>query len=230
MRQVTAIILAAGEGQRFKAKISKPLVKINSRPMVIYSLRAFSKHPWVKDIIVVANKINRGRIIKQIRQYGIGKVKGVVIGGRRRQDSAMNGLQAIDSRTNLVLIHDAVRPFIDRGIISSLIKKAQNGGAAIVGVPVKATIKEVVSRQSSVVSKTLDRSRLWEIQTPQAFKKDLILKAYQKFGNLDVTDDAMLAEKLGARVSVVSGSYNNIKVTTPEDLAVAEAIAKKIGY
>lgn len=232
MKQVTAVILAAGKGLRFKTKISKPLVKINSKPIVIYSLNTFSKHPYIKDIVLVVNKLNRKEIIKKIRQYRIRKIRQVVIGGRRRQDSVMNGLKAIDSRSDLVLIHDAVRPFIDKATISSVIKEAQKSTAAVVGVPVKSTIKSVkASKRQSVkvkciVEKTLDRTKLWEIQTPQVFKKDLILEAYRKCANLDVTDDAMLAEKLGAKVKIVPGSYKNIKITTPEDLVIAEAILK----
>lgn len=227
MKQVTAVILAAGKGLRFKTKISKPLVKINSKPIVIYSLNTFSKHPYIKDIVLVVNKLNRKEIIKKIRQHRIRKIRQVVIGGRRRQDSVLNGLKAIDSRSDLVLIHDAVRPFIDKATISSVIKEAQKSGAAVVGVAVVATIKEVASCQLSVVRKTLNRDLLWEVQTPQVFKKNLILEAYRKFGNLDVTDDAMLAEKLGAKVKIVPGSYKNIKITTPEDLLFAKVIASK---
>jgi 2-C-methyl-D-erythritol 4-phosphate cytidylyltransferase len=143
----------------------------------------------------------------------------------------MNALCVIDRQTNLILIHDAVRPFIDKRILSSVIREAKRYGAAIAGVPVKATIKRVKGqglsgKSKGRVEKTLNRENIWEIQTPQVFRKDLILKAYKKFGNLDVTDDSMLVEKLGARVGVVLGSYSNIKITIPEDLILAEAIAK----
>ena len=230
---VTAVVLAAGKGLRLKSKISKPLIKIDSKPLIIYSLNTLSKHPYIKDIIVVANRRNLQDIRNKIKQYRIDKIKDVVLGGQVRLASVVNGLRAIDNHTDLVLIHDGVRPFIDRDMVSSVIKTAKSSGAAIVGVPVKATIKRVVSCQLSVVSKfivkkTLDRSKLWEIQTPQVFRKDLILKAYDKFGDIDVTDDAMLVEKLGAKVSVVLGTYNNIKITTPEDLIIAQAIAKAL--
>ena len=251
---VTAVVLAAGKGLRLsrfnsftvrsgipthiskmigsgRSKISKPLIKIDSKPLIIYSLNTLSKHPYIKDIIVVANRRNLQDIRNKIKRYRIDKIRDVVLGGQVRQASVVNGLKAIDNRTDLVLIHDGVRPFIDRDMVSSVIKTAKSSGAAIVGVPVKATVKEVVSCQLSVVrqfvvKKTLDRSKLWEIQTPQVFRKDLILKAYDKFGDIDVTDDAMLVEKLGAKVSVVLGTYNNIKITTPEDLVLAEAILR----
>ncbi|MDP3732828.1 MAG: 2-C-methyl-D-erythritol 4-phosphate cytidylyltransferase [Candidatus Omnitrophota bacterium] len=230
---VTAIVLAAGKGLRLKSKISKPLIKINSKPLIIYSLNVLGKHPYIKDIIVVANPENLEDIGNAIKLFRIDKIKGVVLGGEERQASVANGLRAMDNHTDLVLIHDAARTFIDKDTVSSVIKTAKSSGAAIVGVPVKATIKEVTSYQLPVTSKyivkkTLDRSKLWEIQTPQVFNKSLILKAYDKFGDIDVTDDAMLVEKLGVKVSVVLGTYNNIKITTPEDLIVAQAIAKKL--
>jgi 2-C-methyl-D-erythritol 4-phosphate cytidylyltransferase len=211
------------------SRVPKPLVKINSQPIIIYCLKIISKHPSIRDIVVVVNAQIRDKIIKAIKRYRISKIIQVVRGGRRRQDSVHHGLGAIDERTDLVLIHDGVRPFITKGIITSVIKKAKDTGAAIVGVPVKATIKEIAYRKSHIanriiVKKTLDRNSLWEIQTPQVFRKDLILRAYEKFGNADVTDDAMLVEKLGTKVGVVLGSYDNIKITTPEDLRLAEAI------
>ncbi len=240
---VTAVVLAAGKGLRLiqplcakaglKSKISKPLIKIDSKPLIIYSLNTLSKHPYIKDIIVVANRRNLQDIRNKIKRYRIDKIKDVVLGGQVRQASVVNGLRAIDNRTDLVLIHDGVRPFIDRDIVSSVIKTAKSYGAAIAGVPVKATIKKVTRQASGVtrqfmVEKTIDRNGLWEIQTPQVFRKGLILKAYDKFGDIDVTDDAMLVEKLGVKVSVVKGSYNNIKITTPEDLVVAQAIANQL--
>ncbi|MDD4981007.1 MAG: 2-C-methyl-D-erythritol 4-phosphate cytidylyltransferase [Candidatus Omnitrophica bacterium] len=228
---ITAIVLAAGKGLRLKTKLSKPLIKVNSRPLIIYCLDTLSKHPAIGDIIVVANRRNLKDISRQIRRYRIGKIKDIVLGGRLRRVSVANGLRAIDKECSLVMVHDSARPFIDKKTISSLIKTAARYGAAIVGVPVKATIKSVKCQVSGVrcgflVKKTLDRDNLWEVQTPQVFKKGLILKAYKKFGNTDVTDDASLVEKLGRQVRVVEGSYFNIKITTPEDLVLAEAILK----
>ena len=225
MSYVTAIVLAAGKGERFKSKVPKPLVKIHSKPIIAYSLQAFSAHPSVKDIIVVVNAANRGAVIKIIERYRIDKISGIVKGGRRRQDSVKNGLKAVNPCSDVVLIHDSARPFINMQMVSSLIAAGQKHGAAIAAVPVKATIK-VVSR-SGKVQETLDRSRLWEIQTPQVFKKALLLEAYKRFSKLDVTDDAGLVEKLGAHVAIVMGAYTNIKITTPEDLAIAEVIAGK---
>jgi 2-C-methyl-D-erythritol 4-phosphate cytidylyltransferase len=229
MSYVTAIVLAAGRGERFGSKTPKLLAKIGLKPIIIHTLEVLSRHSSVRDIILVVNPGNSKELIAKIEQYRIGKISGVVEGGLRRQDSLGNGLRVIDSRTDLVLIHDAARPFIDRKTISSVIAEAKRSGAAIVGVPVKATIKEVSGLRSQVqVKKTLDRRKVWEIQTPQVFKKGLILKAYKRFGKIDVTDDAMLVEKLGKKVNIVKGSYCNIKITTPEDLILAKAIAKRI--
>jgi len=227
------MLLAAGKGVRFKSLIPKPLVNLNSLPLIVYSLDKFSQSPPVKDIIVVANPRNAKSIKEIIRRRRIKKVRAIVFGGRRRQDSVAKGLARISASADLVLIHDAARPFFNKKIIPKLAKEAFRYGAAILGVPVKATIKEAQSAKRKAqsakiftVKKTLERSRLWEIQTPQVFKKSLILKAYKKFGDSQVTDDASLLEKLGVQVNIVRGSYDNIKITTPEDLVIAEAILK----
>lgn len=225
MSYVTAIVLAAGRGERLKSKVPKLLAKIGSKPVIIHTLEALSRNPSIKDIILVANAKNLREMTAWVKRYHIRKISSVVEGGARRQDSLGSGLKAVDSRTDLVLIHDAARPFIDKNLIDSVINVAKKSGAAITGVPVKATIKKAFGK---VVDKTIERKNLWEIQTPQVFKKDLILKAYKKFGKIDVTDDAMLVEKLGGKVNIVEGSYSNIKITTPEDLVLAEAIAKRI--
>jgi len=226
--QVSAIVLAAGKGERLKSRFFKPLVKIGSRPLIAYSLATFAHDPKVKEIIVVANILNRKKIAAAIKKYRIGKVKKIVLGGKERQDSVYNGLKAVEASVGLVAIHDGARPFIQRPSIDAAIKEAAKSGAAIVGVPVKSTIKRVKGQGARVrVDRTIDRRRLWEIQTPQVFKKDLLRDAFKKFGRMRVTDDAMLVEKMGVRPSLVLGSYNNIKVTTPEDLIIARCIAKK---
>lgn len=229
MSDVSAIVLAAGKGLRFGAKIPKPLLKLNAKPILIYCLNTLSRCREIKEIILVVNPENLKAIIRKIKPYRIKKLKAVVLGGRERQDSVINGLKSLNPKTDLVLIHDGVRPFMEAKNISSLIKEAKRYGAAILGVPVKATIKRVKVKGLRVkgrfiVEKTLDRNNLWEVQTPQVFKKELILKAYKKFGNTLVTDDASLVEKLGVKVRIVMGTYSNIKITTAEDLIIAKAI------
>jgi 2-C-methyl-D-erythritol 4-phosphate cytidylyltransferase len=220
---VTAIVLAAGKGVRFGARVSKPLVEISFRPLVAYSLLCLDKHPMIREIIVAVNAANRGKIIKVIARYRLHKVKSVVLGGKRRQDSVMRALTALPGESELVLIQDCARPFITAGLVSATIREAKKCGAAVAGVPVKATIKAVDAKR---VEKTLERKKLWEIQTPQVFKRKVIVEAYKRFGRSDVTDDASVVEKTGRRVSAVMGSYSNIKITTPGDVAVAEALLK----
>ena len=225
---LTAIVLAAGKGRRLHSKVHKPLAKIKSLPIVIYSLKILNRHPEVCEIIIVVNANNVKDITKFISDYRIRKAKDIVFGGSRRQDSVRNALKSVDAKADLILIHDAARPFVDSGIITRVVKAARKSGAAIVGVPVKDTIKEIRVRRSGgqEVRRTLNRKNSWQIQTPQVFKKSLIFKAYKRFGDSETTDDAFLVEKLGAKVAVVMGSYDNIKITTPEDLIIAQAIAK----
>ena len=230
MAHISAIVLAAGKGKRFstqaKSNRAKLLAEINSQPVIIHSLKSLSSHPWIKEIILVVNAENKKQFSSKIKQYRITKISSIVNGGLRRQDSVSCGLKAVNRQADIVLIHDAARPFISRELISRVILEAKKSGAAIAGVPVKCTIKSArLSKSHRVMAEeTLDRSKLWEIQTPQVFKKDLILKAYHKFIHADATDDAMLVEKLGKKVSIVMGSYRNIKITTSEDLLIGEAI------
>lgn len=225
MKYVSAIVAAAGYGRRFRSKIPKLLVKIKGRPLLIYCLQALDKHPLIKEIILVVNTRSAKEISNKIKQYRLTKVKKIVLGGKRRQDSVYSGLRAVSKSAELVLIHDAARPFIDAKIVSRVIKEVKKSGAAIVGVPVKDTIKRLkVQGIGFRVQGSVSRKNLWQIQTPQVFKKKLLLEAYHKFGNTDVTDDALLVEKLGKKVTVVLGSYNNIKITTLEDLVIAEAL------
>jgi 2-C-methyl-D-erythritol 4-phosphate cytidylyltransferase len=223
---ITAIIVAAGKGKRFKSDISKPLVKLDGRPMLYYSLRVFSRVAAVKNIIVVANRGNKAAIIRLVRAAGFDKVSAIVEGGARRQDSVRNGLKRICARTDFILVHDAARPLISPALVQSVIRAAASVGAAVAAVPVKATIKESRRDRSQrpAVARTLDRSKLWEVQTPQVFRKALLLDAYSRFGDASVTDDASLVEKNRAPVALAPGAYSNIKITTPEDAAIARAL------
>lgn len=225
---VCAIVLAAGRGERLGGRVSKALVKLAGLPLVCHSLKALSANSQIKDILVVVNEHNRSAVARAVARHAPQKVRAFVNGGSRRQDSVSNALAALTPRTSIVLVHDAARPFIDRRVLEQLLLTAGKCSAAIPAVPVKATLKEVsVSAGRMVVSRTPDRSRLWEVQTPQAFEKNVLLEAYRRFGHADVTDDASLVEKLGVAVRVVPGSHAQIKVTTPEDLVLVEAIAAR---
>ena len=223
---LSAIILAAGRGTRLGAKVSKPLVKIGNEPLINYSLCVFSGHPGIDEIIVVYSAQNKKQIVKAINNCSFKKIKSLIVGGKRRQDSVRNGLKEVSQKSDWILIHDSARPFIDNKCISKVIQEAKETGAAILGVPVKATIKSASGR--GLVNKTVDRSNLWEIQTPQVFKKELIVQAHKKYFKENVTDDASLVEKLGVSVKIVQGNYENIKITTKVDLCLAQLIAKRI--
>lgn len=238
---VSAVVVAAGEGKRFKSKTGKLLSRLGAKPVLVHSLVTLNNHPLVKDIVVVASLKNRNAVIANIKKYRIKKACLVVLGGKRRQDSVFNGMLAVRPDTGFVLVHDAARPLANSKSISAVIKQAMRTGAAILGVPVKATIKTVRRTAYSVrrtgkektktghnryIKQTLDRSQLWEAQTPQVFRKKLLLRAYDKYAGCDVTDDAMLIERLGVKIALVMGSYKNIKITTIEDLKVAEALLK----
>ncbi|MCK9432932.1 MAG: 2-C-methyl-D-erythritol 4-phosphate cytidylyltransferase [Candidatus Omnitrophica bacterium] len=222
---LSAIVVAAGKGRRLKLGVSKPLVRIGKFPVLYYSLDVLDRHPDVGAIVVVANKENRRQVALLVEKYSFRKVKEVVLGGKHRQDSVYRGLQA-SSGSDWVLIHDAARPFIDRGMVGAVVRAAKKSGAAITAVKPKATIK--VSGRDNIVRETLKRDELWEVQTPQVFRRAALEEAYLKHGNGRVTDDASLAEKLGLKVKVVPGSYDNIKITTGEDLLLAALIVKRV--
>ncbi|MDD5464978.1 MAG: 2-C-methyl-D-erythritol 4-phosphate cytidylyltransferase [Candidatus Omnitrophica bacterium] len=222
---LSAIVLAAGQGRRLNALVPKPLVKIGNLPAIVYSLGVLNRHPDIDEIIVVVSASNQQAISNVLKKYSFKKIKAFVLGGARRQDSVANGLKVVSVKSDWVLIHDSARPFIERELIGKVIVAAKKTGAAILGVPVKATIKSV--KAGSLVDKTVDRVNLWEIQTPQVFKKELIVEAYKKYSRGDVTDDASLVEKLGKKVQVVLGSDENIKITTSVDLLFAGEIARR---
>ena len=225
---LSAIVLAAGVGNRLNSKISKPLVRINNIAIIIYSLKVLNKNKNISEIIIVVNPNNQKQIKQALKKHSLKKIKSFVLGGVRRQDSVFNGLKDVSVNTDLVLIHDAARPFLTGQLVDRVILAAKNFGAAILGVVPKATIKCV--KRDNFVALTLARSKLWEVQTPQVFKKELLLRAYKKYAGLEVTDDASLIEKMGAPIKIVAGSYENIKITTAEDLLWAKLIAKRNKY
>ncbi len=222
-----AIVPAAGTGKRLKASCPKPLVLINNVPLIVHTLRALDSSGCFDEIVVVTS---RGLIKKMeglVKKYRIGLVSKVVEGGSVRARSVYNGLMAIkDKKADVVLIHDGARPCIGKAVIKESIAQARRHGASCVCVPVKPTIKSVAK---GFITGTPDRKVIWEAQTPQAFSKELILKAYQdKARHRSATDDSSLVEALGHRVKVVPGSYSNIKVTTAEDLIMAGLFLKSI--
>lgn len=224
-----AIIMAAGKGKRMKSDINKQFILLKDRPILAYTIDKFQKSQSIDEIIIVAasDEIDfcRNEIVYK---YGFNKVKKIVCGGKERQNSVMNGLMAA-TESDIVLIHDGARPFVDDRIISDGIKYAEIYGGAACGMAPKDTIK--VRSNEGFSEKTLDRSRLFCVQTPQCFRYEDILKAhvYAKEKNIPATDDTMVFEMLGNKVYLYEGSYNNIKITTPEDLYSAEKLEES-GY
>lgn len=221
--KVEAIVACAGVGNRLKRKLSKPLVKLNGIPIFIRTIKTLSRVRLIDKIILVVKKEELARFAQEVKRYHLKKIKTIIPGGKTRSNSVKNGLSALDKQTDLVVIHDGARPLVDKNSITQVIKAARKSGAAILAVPAKATIKQITVQR---VKKTLDRKKLWEAQTPQVFKKAIILKAYKSFKGV-ATDDAFLVERLGRPVKIVMGSYQNIKITTPEDLAFAKLILNK---
>lgn len=210
--------------------ISKQYLELAGRPVLYHTLLIFEQHPQIDRICLVVPAAEVEDCQRQVVDlYGFVKVVDVIAGGRERQDSVRSGLLGCRAEADdVVLIHDGVRPLFDATLIPSLINLVQETGAAIVAVPVKDTIKEVVD--GKIVS-TPPRGRLWQAQTPQGFRYDLILKAHkmaERDGFLG-TDDASLLERVGVPVAVLEGDGSNLKITTPEDMPVAEALLARAG-
>ena len=223
--KIQAIVPAAGAGKRLKAAASKPLVLIKGTPLLIYSLKAFEQCSLIHSVIVVAPKKNIKEFQKVIKDFKIKKVACCVAGGKRRCDSVLNGLRRLDKDTDFVVIHDGARPFLTVELLKRCITAAQRHKAVVAAVPMKPTVKRVT--KSFVIKETLNRDELWEIQTPQVFAKEIIVKAYKHLGASAPTDDAQLVENMGVETRVVEGSYQNIKITTKEDLGFAEFTLSK---
>ena len=223
---VGVVIPAAGQGKRMGTKESKQFLLFHQKPILLHTLDVFEFHPEIDEIVVVVRENEIERTQKLIDMQGYKKVCKIVAGGRERQESVFLGLK--DLSTDLVLVHDAVRPFVTEKAVTRLISEIRVYDAAILAVPVKDTVKKV---DESNVLETLERRQLWAVQTPQGFRRELLVEAHtQAEKEADfATDDAALVEKLGINVRVVDGEYTNIKITTPEDLLFAEAIYRMKG-
>ena len=231
MAKSAAIVLAAGQGKRMQSHVQKQFLLLDGRPLITYALEAFENSP-VDQIILVAGPDEIRYCQEEIAEkYGFSKVTKVIAGGRERYHSVYEGLKAAEG-AEYVLIHDGARPLLDQEMISRSLEGAKEYGACVVGMPVKDTIK--TSGADGFVESTPDRSALWQVQTPQAFYYPWILEAYKKLFSREeyqqgVTDDGMVLESMTAhKVKLIEGSYFNIKVTTPEDMAVAEALLEFI--
>lgn len=231
-RRITAIVLAAGSGRRMNSETPKQFMVIHGYPVVYYSLKAFEDSP-VDSVVLVTGKEDVEYCKNEIVDYyGFTKVQAVVAGGKERFYSVYEGLLAA-GMTDYVLVHDGARPFLSQECICSSIEMVQKEEACVLAVPVKDTIK--VADEEGYVDKTLERNQLWTIQTPQSFSFSLLKEAYHRlFAIKDeakwpaITDDAMLVEYfLNQKVKLIHGDYRNIKITTPEDFAIAELFLKQ---
>ena len=226
--KVIALICAAGMGKRMGTQIPKPFLCVAGRPILVETLLQFEDAKSVNEVYIIVSKIEEERCREDIIQrYNLKKVTKIVTGGAERQDSVRNGLSAIEGECDVVMIHDGIRPFITPELIDESVLKTWECDATVVAVPVKETVK-AVSEAGDVV-KTLNRDRLWVVQTPQTFKYEIIRYAHQKAfeNNVQCTDDSSLVELLGTKVRIIKGSYENIKITTQEDLIIAEAFLKQ---
>lgn len=222
------VIVAAGTGSRMKKDINKQFIKLKNKEIIAHTIEKFYNSENIDDIVVVIREDEEEYFNKNIKEkYGFTNIK-VAHGGNERQDSVFNGIKMLKKECDVVLIHDGARPFVTDDIIKRSINKANEHNAIVVGVKVKDTIK-VVSDNGNIVD-TPNRSYLWAVQTPQVFKYDIITKAYEDAYNNNYygTDDAMLVERIGYNVKMIEGSYNNIKITTQEDLEFGEQILKNI--
>lgn len=222
---ISAIILAGGKGKRMRSAISKQFIDIKGKPIIYYTLKKFSENKKIDNIIVVLPE-DEVKYFKEniLKKYEL-RINKIVIGGKERQDSVYNALKSLkNSSTDIVLIHDGARPFISERIINEGIKFAEIYGAAAPGVMPKDTIK--VKNEKNFSVDTPNRANLVSIQTPQVFKFDEILECHEKirYNGEKVTDDTMVVEKYGYSVYLYDGEYTNIKVTTPEDLILAESL------
>ena len=222
----TAIVLAAGQGKRMHSKVQKQFLEIQGYPVLYYSLRCFQESPLIQDIILVTGEESISYCKEEIVQkYGFTKVSAVIPGGKERYDSVYAGLCECRD-CEYVLIHDGARPFVTEEILKRGLQKET--GACVIGMPSKDTVK--LSDEEGYVKETPNRKCVWTIQTPQIFSYSLIREAHDSIRQKDmskITDDAMVVEQeTGAKVALAEGSYQNIKITTPEDLDIAEAFLK----
>jgi 2-C-methyl-D-erythritol 4-phosphate cytidylyltransferase len=222
-----AVIVSAGKGLRFMEGKKKQFHFLAGKPILVHTLDKFETCPLIRSILLVVGQEDMDYCLKEVvEKYRFQKVSQIVPGGKRRQESVKNGIDALPKDADMVAIHDGVRPFVTKAMIEDTIHSAARYGAVVLAMPVKDTIK--MSNPDGTVLKTLDRESLWQIQTPQTFQVNVIKEAYYRAAEDGFvgTDDASLVERLGMKVHILPGSYTNIKITTPEDLFLANLFLK----
>jgi 2-C-methyl-D-erythritol 4-phosphate cytidylyltransferase len=223
--RTVAIVPAAGLGLRMGGAVRKQFRSLGGLPLLVHSLRVFQSSPVIDAVILAVPEADLDYCRREIvESHGFTKVARVVAGGRERQDSVRNALGVVDERANVIVIHDAVRPCVTDAMVTQVVEAAAGDGAAIIALPMRDTVKQVGGDR--LIERTIDRKPLWLAQTPQAFRRDWLDEAHRKAQaeGLAATDDAYLVEWMGHPVRVIEGNGENIKVTRPEDLIIAEAI------
>lgn len=222
--RAAALIVAAGSGQRMGGR-NKAFLEVSGRTLLHWCLAVLDPHPAIQRLVVVTTADDYGRTRTLLEEAGLETPWLVVLGGARRQDSVESGLRQVTEEMDLVLVHDAARPFLDRRMVDDALDAAARDGAAITAVPCRDTAKTV--GPDGLVRETVERSLLWLVQTPQVFQRPRLEWAFTQVRD-DVTDEAAMLERCGQPVRVVQGSHWNLKLTWPEDLAIADAIAQAI--
>ena len=231
-KKVNAIVLAAGSGNRFGSELNKVYAEINGKPIIEYSLEKFKNNSYIDKIIIVIKQGEEALCDKSLLNSGVHEKVNIVIGGATRQESVYNALRAIDSRIGLgrlqddinpsiAIIHDGARPFVTEKMIKGCIESMDKFKGVTIGVKSKDTIK--ITDEEGVVVSTTTRKNTWIIQTPQCFDKGLLLQAHETTfeEGVEITDDCMLMELMGEKIKIIDGEYTNIKVTTKEDIDIA---------
>jgi 2-C-methyl-D-erythritol 4-phosphate cytidylyltransferase len=224
--RAAVIIPAAGSGSRTGLKTPKPFLRISGSPLILFSLKAFQRHRSIAIMQPVLSKELLPAFQRRVLdRHPLSKCRPPVTGGRERQDSVFNGLRALPGDLDIVVVHDAARPFVTPAIITAVIAAAARHGAALAAIPAQDTI--IKARGGSLMEGTVDRSRLRQVQTPQAFRTTLLREAHERAAcdGYRGTDDASLVQRLGKPVRIVPGSSSNFKVTTSDDVALARALA-----
>ncbi|MBC1318038.1 2-C-methyl-D-erythritol 4-phosphate cytidylyltransferase [Listeria booriae] len=220
------ILLAAGQGKRMQLGQNKMWLELSGNVLFIHTIRTFLEDVACCRIVVVVQEDELDYVSDMLAELHVQKEVLIVAGGSERQYSVAKGLAACGQKADFVMVHDGARPFVDQAMIDRLLADVAVHGATICGVPVKDTMKRV---RDGVIEETIDRSVLWQVQTPQVFRTEILQRAHEiaKQAKFLGTDEASLVERMGVAVHMVEGSYNNIKVTTPEDIAFAEAILQE---
>ena len=222
----SGIIVAGGKGERMGPNVDKAFLSLGAKPVLVYSLLAFEKCPDVDEVVLVVRKERVEAARCAVQMFGCKKVIKIISGGNQRQQSVANGLAEISEEAEVVAVHDGARPCVTLGLISETIKSARQYGSGVAAVKITDTVKEV--DKGMIIAQTIDRTKLWRVQTPQAFKVALLRKAFAmvKKKKIKITDEASSVELICDNVRMVQSSSSNIKITSPDDLMLAAALMR----